>query len=1164
MSKGYRLFICWCVCAVLLVPASIFSQSFWDDSETVCDPSSELVRSSVLPPFETKDTSEYDELALETYKAEIDPIFDPLIAFCGGTSFNVQNPVFYKLTATAPVGLISMDILSCEGGGSFTGLQISLLGGDRDDIQVLHCDSDPIRKRDYRIQVTTLIPGEEYYLILDGYSSSTCKYRFRNLIGFGTYAFKDIDGVMINGVDIEGDDSDFCKSADLDMTVMSDNEGFRQAEWQIENATTGEIVLDTISYSNQFLYTLNVEGDYTLKVDLVNECSRAPAAYQASFTIQSGDDEVLDPFEFCLEDFPDIFHPDPRFTEPIMDLNATQLEIEVSTGGCASKVIAPLAPISPSTPTIIEKEFCGSGPHSFQGITFTENYSGRARIENGASTGCDSLLIYELTVIDASGDLESSPCGTINFVGSISRSSNSSVEYQWTDASGAAVSDADGDDTVLTIESSGEYSLTIIVTGEEGSCSFDIATAQGTSTDYSIALNCESVSTSEVELSWTAVDQVLNYTLLADGAIVDVLSSSFTSYTYAGVNPGQEVKFELIADLPGGCSVTGVSTCGAVSCADLNAVTISILESSQTVCLEPTTAPISFTSSIVGSVSDPMVSWESTGTISADGAFDPVASGAGSFTIQAVLQDGACEYRSEVVTVNVTSFDAGILFTIAERTCDNMPLTLSYDGPIADPEDYTITVEGNPEITGQLPGDLEINWLAEGEYQLNIVIDNGQCRLESDIKTVIVDKTELVESVRANANSASVTFNWSEVSCANSYSLYADGEYVESTASSSYVYVFEEGQNIIEFSVGIDDSSCSCTDISPMTIGSRQLCPIIRIDIEPIGPLCLNEQSNLDPIQIIADIQGIERGGESFWTGTGVNDNGTFFPNLAGVGSHTIQLEYIEAGCPFTEQITIEITDKLEVDFSIIDTECATEMPTLEVTNIGNYMVFVGDDQVTESGYELPSGTYLIEFADDNGCMTQTEVTIEPAVTLDLQIQGETEVKEGFNVEYVLDNGQDALEFSEVIWSYNGNRICDNDCSESVSFTSSVSGELCADVTLAMDGCQYQQCLDITVLQDLKVYIPNSFMVNALPPNDKFKINLNNPNASISTIAIFDRLGNEVYTEGNISMLSEYIGWDGTNQNNDELLSGVYVFVVKIIDEDGKEFVRSGDVTLLR
>ena len=1164
MSKGYRFFICWCVCAVLLIPASIFSQSFWDDTEAVCDPSSELVRSTVLPPFESKDTAEYDGLVLQSYKDEIDPIFDPLISFCGGTSFNIQNPVFYKLTATASIGLIVMDVLSCEGEGTFTGLQITLIGGDRDDIQVLHCDSDPIRQRDYRIQVTSLVPGEEYYLILDGYASATCKYRFRDLRGFGTYDFKDIEGVMINGVDINGDNSDFCKSANLDITVMSENEGFRQAEWQIESASTGELILDTISYSNQFLYTLNTEGDYLLKVDLVNECSRAPAAYQASFTIQSSEDEVLEPFEFCLEDFPNIFHPDPRFTEPIIDLNASQLVLEVSTGGCASRIIAPLAPIAPAVPTIIEKAFCGPGPHTFEGITFTETYTGQARIEGGASTGCDSLVIYELTVTDASGSLEATPCGTIEYVGSISKNADSSVAYQWTDASGNIVTDVDGDDKILTIETSGEYSLTVLVTEDDDICSFEISTVQGTSTDYSIALNCMSNGTSEVELSWTAVDHALNYTLMADGELVDVLSSAITSFIYPDISPGQEVQFELIAALPGGCVVTGASACGTVSCAELNDIRVSIVEASRTICLKPTTANITFSTVISGTVSDPVISWVSTGIISSKGVFDPTASGAGSFSIQAILKDGSCEYMSEEVIISVTPFDADVSFSIAERVCDNMPITLIYEGPIADPEDYTITVEGNPDIKGQLPGDLEISWLSEGEYQLNIILDNGECRSESEIKTVTVDKTELVESVRANANSASVTFSWSEVSCANTYALYADGRYLESTASSSYVYVFKEGENAIEFSVAIDDGSCSCTDISPMTIGSRQLCPIIRISIDPVGPLCLNENANLSPIQIMANIQGIERGGESFWSGTGVNESGLFFPNLAGVGSHTIQLEYIEAGCPFTEEITINITDNLEVDFSIIDTECATQLPTLEVSDIDKYMIFVGDDQVTESGYVLPSGSYSIEFADENGCMTQTEVSIDPAISLELQIMGETELKEGFKVEYILDNGPDEVEFSDVVWSFNGNLICDSDCDESVSFTSSISGELCADVTIAVDGCQYQHCLDITVLQDLKVYIPNSFMVNALPPNDRFKVNLNDPNATISNIVIFDRLGNEVYTEGNISTVSEYIGWDGTNQDNDKLLSGVYVFVLKIIDEEGKEFVHSGDITLLR
>jgi len=108
------------------------------------------------------------------------------------------------------------------------------------------------------------------------------------------------------------------------------------------------------------------------------------------------------------------------------------------------------------------------------------------------------------------------------------------------------------------------------------------------------------------------------------------------------------------------------------------------------------------------------------------------------------------------------------------------------------------------------------------------------------------------------------------------------------------------------------------------------------------------------------------------------------------------------------------------------------------------------------------------------------------------------------------------------------------------------------------------KCLDtkkiiITVEVPSELSIPNVFTLNNDGVNDIFFLktaSLNQINARI-----YDRWGHKIYEaetdNGNIV-------WDGKNQQNIEVPSGTYFYIIKAVGKDGEAYNNKGNLSLFR
>lgn len=91
------------------------------------------------------------------------------------------------------------------------------------------------------------------------------------------------------------------------------------------------------------------------------------------------------------------------------------------------------------------------------------------------------------------------------------------------------------------------------------------------------------------------------------------------------------------------------------------------------------------------------------------------------------------------------------------------------------------------------------------------------------------------------------------------------------------------------------------------------------------------------------------------------------------------------------------------------------------------------------------------------------------------------------------------------------------------------------------------------------VYIPNAFIIGSEHGNDVFRPVVSLYDYESYELSIFDRWGNIIF-----STQDPYQGWDGYDSKGVLKDQGVYVYLLKVNDTNGKVYERRGTVTLLR
>jgi len=207
----------------------------------------------------------------------------------------------------------------------------------------------------------------------------------------------------------------------------------------------------------------------------------------------------------------------------------------------------------------------------------------------------------------------------------------------------------------------------------------------------------------------------------------------------------------------------------------------------------------------------------------------------------------------------------------------------------------------------------------------------------------------------------------------------------------------------------------------------------------------------------------------------------------------------------------------------------------------------------------LAAGSFLVYLRDAQGCIFEQEVILMPGPLwqIDLGPDIEIPVGEAVNIEA---QHTGASPIATINWqppTY-------LDCSTCSSVLATPSEDVRYLVTAINEaGCSAQDSVRISVTRIEQYFFPLAFSPNGDGINDRFGIMAAPGALSVQYIRIFDRWGNLVYEQQNVTPGDQTRYWDGRYKGR-VAPSEVYVFVAEILWSDGAVEIAKGDLTLLR
>jgi gliding motility-associated-like protein len=224
-------------------------------------------------------------------------------------------------------------------------------------------------------------------------------------------------------------------------------------------------------------------------------------------------------------------------------------------------------------------------------------------------------------------------------------------------------------------------------------------------------------------------------------------------------------------------------------------------------------------------------------------------------------------------------------------------------------------------------------------------------------------------------------------------------------------------------------------------------------------------------------------------------------------------------------------------------------------------------------GYPISTfaGTHNLTIIETTtGCTLDTTVTITepPAVKVDFDSinnnpQGQVRLKVGLGDSIRLNPRlTNSVPIDSVIWtpktylSFKGDPL-----RPWVKAYDDITYRL---TVIDANGCEGFDEVVVELERNRNVFVPNVFSPNGDDKNDFFQPFTGLGVVKVNYMRVFDRWGELMYQLQNIPAGQDSnIGWDGTFRGK-KVDSGVYVYIMEVVFEDGQILLYRGDVNLLR
>lgn len=270
-------------------------------------------------------------------------------------------------------------------------------------------------------------------------------------------------------------------------------------------------------------------------------------------------------------------------------------------------------------------------------------------------------------------------------------------------------------------------------------------------------------------------------------------------------------------------------------------------------------------------------------------------------------------------------------------------------------------------------------------------------------------------------------------------------------------------------------------------------------------------------------------------------------------------------GCSFVYSKLLAEPLPIFLHVESLNLDCNRDQGALQINNtsggIEPYTYYINGVEIIDlsSLVDLPESIYHITVRDMENCARDTIIEIQ-----DLRGLGSVDlISSAFSTIYadpvhLIVSMSDIIKPVQITWS--GPNLKCFGCIEQ-SVIPPLGNQTYSIIVIDANGCTFES--EVIINSRLGYYIPNSFTPNGDGINDYFTLFTEEYIEIIQQVQIYNRFGDLIFDKQNIAPNIPFLGWDGTYDLH-QVPSGVYIYTIKALNNNGQEINISGDITLLK
>ncbi len=497
-------------------------------------------------------------------------------------------------------------------------------------------------------------------------------------------------------------------------------------------------------------------------------------------------------------------------------------------------------------------------------------------------------------------------------------------------------------------------------------------------------ISCGNATPNSVSFSWPPIPNATGYNVNVLSGQTGALNG--TTYTVSGLAPGTPVTIQVTASTGTVCpSTTATFTCSSLSCPPIDVA----IQSPGAFCFGSGNTPVTLTANITGGSGMGARSWSGPGIInSGTGIFHADTAGVGNHSIVLTYTEGPCSY-SDTITVDVHAVPTSTFTAAPTPICTSDSTLVTYSGSATANATYTWNFGGGSATPGTGQGPHSIVWNTPGSKTISLTVAENGCTSAQSSQNVQVDAPLPAPVINCATTTSDILFAWTDVPGASGYTVTViSGPTGVQNGNTYTVSGLMPGDSVRIRVTALNSGPCGPSEAELTCFA--QACPPVNITLAPVAPVCLTP--NTAVIALSATVGGGAGGGNSAWSGPGVAPGAAVFnPNVAGVGTHTINFTYTESTCVYNSSMTIVVHAQPSSTFTAVSPICVNNTSLAIYT--GNAGSSANFNWNFDGGTATPGtgqGPHTISWASPGNKTLSLTVTengcISPASTQPVQV----------------------------------------------------------------------------------------------------------------------------------------------------------------------------------